>query len=109
MTSGSLYPSIRYAVRDADDPLGTLQTEAEMMTGTGSQTGSAARWGDYSSMEIDPADGCTFWFTTEYLQVTGGAPWRTRIGTFQIPGCLDAVHSDDFETGNTDRWDVTVP
>ena len=24
------------------------------------------RWGDYSSMAIDPTDDCTFWYTTEY-------------------------------------------
>ncbi|HET7080968.1 MAG TPA: hypothetical protein VFM49_26345, partial [Chloroflexia bacterium] len=27
------------------------------------------------------------WFTTEYIPTTGGAPWRTRIGSFKFPGC----------------------
>ena len=108
VTSASIFPSIRYAVRAAGDPLGTLQTEAELMTGGGSQTHSAARWGDYSSMDVDPADDCTFWYTTEYLQSTGSAPWRTRVGTFQIPGCDDGIFADDFEIGTTDGWDQTV-
>ena len=36
-----------------------------MRAGTGAQTGSANRWGDYSSMSLD-TDGCTFWYTQEY-------------------------------------------
>jgi hypothetical protein len=85
--NGSNFPSIYYATRDAGDPLGTLQAEALLFAGSGSQTHSAARWGDYSSMELDPADDCTFWYTTEYLATTGSAPWRTRVGTFTLPGC----------------------
>ena len=57
------------------------------MAGTGAQTGSSARWGDYSNMAIDPVDDCTFWFTTEYIATTGAAPWETRIGAFRFPSC----------------------
>ncbi len=84
---GTHYPSIYYAARSAGDTLGTLQTEELLYAGTGSQTHSAARWGDYSSMEIDPADDCTFWYTTEYLPTTSSANWHTRVGTFTLPGC----------------------
>lgn len=87
VTSDTVFPSIRYAVRAAGDPLGTLRDEQELIAGTGSQTSGFARWGDYSSMEVDPTDNCTFWFTTEYLETTGSAPWLTRVGTFQVPGC----------------------
>ena len=81
------YAAIYYVTREANDPPGTLQTEALMQQATGAQTSSSGRWGDYSSMELDPVDGCTFWFTTEYLQSTGGAPWRTRIASFSLPSC----------------------
>ena len=84
---GTHYPSIYYATRSAGDTLGTLQTEALLQAGSGSQTHSAGRWGDYSSMEIDPADDCTFWYTTEYLTTTSSASWHTRVGTFTLPGC----------------------
>ncbi len=88
VSSSSVYPSIRYAGRLVSDPLGTLpQTETALINGTGSQTGTGARWGDYSSMSIDPADDCTFWYTNEYLSTTGAAPWRTRIGSFRFAGC----------------------
>ena len=82
-----LHASIRYATRAAGDALGTLQTEQTLVTGTGAQTHTAARWGDYSSMTVDPADDCTFWYTNEYLATTGNAPWLTRVGAFRYPGC----------------------
>ena len=53
------FPSIKYAGRLAGDPINTFsQTETKMFAGTASQT-STARWGDYSTMTLDP-DGCTF-------------------------------------------------
>jgi hypothetical protein len=108
---GSNFPSIYYAVREAGDPLNMLQSEALMFAGTGSQTSTFSRWGDYSSMELDPADDCTFWYTNEYLAVTGGAPWRTRIGAFSIPGCdvANDIFSDGFESGNISAWSSSVP
>ncbi len=88
VSSSSVYPSIHYTGRLVSDPLGDMsQGEATLIAGSGSQTGSAARWGDYSMMTVDPIDDCTFWYTTEYLQTTGTAPWRTRIGSFKFPSC----------------------
>lgn len=85
--SSTVYPSIYYAGRLAGDPAGTLTMESTMTTGAGSQTHAAGRWGDYSSISVDPTDDCTFWYTTEYLSVTGSAPWKTRIGAFRYPSC----------------------
>lgn len=92
VSSNSVYPSIRYAGRLASDPVGTLpQAEEEIIAGSGSQTGSAARWGDYSAMSVDPVDDCTFWYTQEYIETTGTASWQTRIAAFQFPSCTGAV------------------
>ena len=87
VSSSSVYPSIRYTGRLAGDPLGTLQAENTLVAGSGSQTGTGARWGDYSQITVDPVDDCTFWFTHEYLLTTGTAPWVTRIGAFKFPEC----------------------
>ncbi len=88
VSSGSTYPSIRITGRLAGDTPGTMtQGETTIIAGSGSQTGSASRWGDYASMSIDPTDDCTFWFTTEYMPATGPAPWATRIASFTLPGC----------------------
>jgi len=88
VSSSQTFPSIRAAGRLASDPLGQLsQGESEMIAGTGSQTHPAARWGDYSALTLDPTDGCTFWYTNEYLLTTSVADWHTRIGHFKFPNC----------------------
>ncbi|GAC1326688.1 MAG: hypothetical protein NVS2B16_19640 [Chloroflexota bacterium] len=87
VSSGSVYPSIRFAGRIPSDPLGTFgQAETSLFAGTGSQT-SPNRWGDYSSLTVDPTDQCTFWYTTEYYATSGSFAWNTRIGSFSFPGC----------------------
>jgi hypothetical protein len=87
-SSSSINPQLRYAGRLAADPVGVLaQGEATLFAGTGSQTGSGNRWGDYSDMTVDPVDDCTFWYTNEYYNTTTSFNWRTRIGNFKFPGC----------------------
>ena len=91
VASSSIYPSIRYTGRVAADPLGTMpQGEGTMIAGTGAQTHSASRWGDYSTLSVDPVDDCTFWYTGEYVATTGSASWVTRIGSFTLPDCAGA-------------------
>jgi hypothetical protein len=36
---------------------------------------------------VDPTDGCTFWYTTEYMESNGTFNWHTRIATFKFPTC----------------------
>jgi len=87
-SSAAIFPQLRYAGRLASDPLNVLgQGEATLFSGTGSQTGTSSRWGDYSSLTVDPADDCTFWFTSEYYSTTSSFNWRTRIGSFKFPTC----------------------
>ena len=91
VSSSTTRPAIRYATRSRNDPLGTFQAEASLIEGGGVQTG-ANRWGDYSSMTVDPTDQCTFWFTSEYHDVDdAGWSWNTRIGTFKVPGCTGSL------------------
>jgi len=90
-SSSAINPQIRYAGRLVTDPLNQLaQGEAHLFDGTGSQTGSGNRWGDYSDLTIDPVDDCTFWYTTEYYATTSAFNWRTRIGSFKFPSCGNA-------------------
>ncbi len=87
-SSSTLYPSIRYTGRLASDPAGTMpQGEGTLMSGTGNQTSTSSRWGDYSMLAVDPTDDCTFWYTNEYIQTSGTSPWRTRIGSFRVSSC----------------------
>jgi len=67
VSSAEKHPSIFAATRRVDDPLNELTSEIELKAGSGSQGNiQRNRWGDYSSMSVDPSDECTFWFTTEY-------------------------------------------
>jgi subtilisin-like proprotein convertase family protein len=87
-SSSTINPSVRYTGRLASDALGTMgQGEATLVAGTGSQTGTLPRWGDYSSMNIDPTDDCTFWYTQEFMGASGTFNWHTRVGTFKFGNC----------------------
>jgi hypothetical protein len=90
----SVFPGIRYTGRLAGDPLGQMTLgEGVIINGTASQTHTNSRWGDYTSMNVDPVDDCTFWYVNEYYTVAGAASaplgngWQTRIASFKLPGC----------------------
>ncbi len=86
VTSSTMFPSIAYTGRVPTDPLGTLEAEATVIAGTGSEIGTY-RWGDYTSMSVDPVDDCTFWYTNQYLKSSGDFNWSTRIVLFKFPSC----------------------
>ena len=88
-SSASIKPQIRYTGRLAGDPSGQMaQGEGTIIAGTGSQGLSLSRWGDYSQMDIDPVDDCTFWYTNQYLATDGTFNWKTRIASFKFPSCV---------------------
>ena len=90
-SSSSMYPSIGITGRLATDPLGTMGAEDLFTAGGGSQVGSGSRWGDYSTMSIDPVDDCTFWYTQEYYSETASFEFKTRIGAFRFAGCTNTA------------------
>jgi hypothetical protein len=82
------YPSLYLSGQTAGEPAGTTDTESLIFQGSGSQTDTSNRWGDYSSMALDGADGCSFWYTTEYYPATGSFAWNTRIaGQIRFSAC----------------------
>jgi hypothetical protein len=89
------FPGVAFTGRETTDPSGQLQQEVTCVDGTGSQTGGGGRWGDYSSLALDPADGCTFWAFQEYVAQTGSFEWDTRICSFSFPSC-SGVQPTDF-------------
>ncbi len=110
-------PSIAVAGRLNADPVSTLQAEVFDTTGGGSQTGTLTRWGDYSTMQIDPADDTTFWYTTQYLAADGTFNWRTRVTSYKFPITVttatmngDISDGTKFDNGapNT-NLDVVIP
>jgi|CXWL01.1.fsa_nt_gi hypothetical protein len=87
VSSSAMNPAIRVTGRLKNDPKNLLRTEVLVQAGGGSQTGNLHRWGDYSTMQIDPANECTFWYTTQYIGTNGTFNWRTKIASFKFPNC----------------------
>ncbi len=107
VSSNAMFPGIRFAGRAPGDPLGTLGSEIVIKDGLGSQNGGLNRWGDYSSLSVDPVDDCTMWYTTEYLQNNGSFNWSTRIGYFKFSTCGVAT-TPDFSLSATPSSQTVV-
>lgn len=86
VSSQQVYPGVRFTGRRAADPLGTMTGEGTMINGAGSQLVSN-RWGDYTSMNVDPVDDCTFWYVNQYYRNSSNNGWQTRIGSMKYPDC----------------------
>ena len=86
-SNATVKPSIEYVGRVPTDTLGKMESAKGIIAGTGVQTNSFNRWGDYSSMAIDPTDDCTFWYTQEYYKTTGSFRFNTRLASFKFTTC----------------------
>lgn len=90
-TSGSSsYPSIAATGMENGSDAG-MEGESQLYAGMNFQD-TYNRWGDYSSMAVDPKDDCTFWYTTEYSTTTNVLGvwnyfWGTAIGSINFPNC----------------------
>jgi hypothetical protein len=82
----STYPGQRFAARLAGDPKGQMTLhEAVVAEGEASQA-NTLRWEDYTTLDVDPSDDCTFWYVGDYLK-KGEENYSTRIGGYHLPGC----------------------
>jgi hypothetical protein len=90
-SSPTVFPSVNFAARAFNDTGGLNLGEATIFAGLGSQIQSGNRWGDYSALELDPSDECTFYYVNEYYPVgdrnTNQFNWHTRVGSFKFDGC----------------------
>jgi hypothetical protein len=51
---------------------------------------NSEKWGDYTSMTVDPVDDCTFWYVNEYFsssQIGTEIDWDTKIAKFKLSTC----------------------
>ncbi len=115
VSSSSIYPSVRFTGRMSHDPPGQMTIgETRIVDGAGCQTGSWSgqnRWGDYSSMTVDPAAPSTFWYTQEYYAATSVDNWSTRIASFSFSRVLDldaTASPPEVCAGGSARLDVEV-
>ncbi len=77
------YIGIRYTGRYANDSLGIMTVDEYNVIDGIATINANGRFGDYSHMSVDPVDGFTFWYTTEYAG-DGTGVTRTRIVAFKI-------------------------
>lgn len=82
--TGNLKPSIAVTGRLQNDPLNAMRAETIVQTGGGSQNAGLTRWGDYTTMQIDPSDDTTFWYIGQYLAADGSFNWRSRVFSFKF-------------------------
>ena len=68
-----------YTGRFDGDALGTM-TVTEELIANGNANIPGLRYGDYSKMDIDPADDATFWFINEYMN----SGRKGVVGAFQL-------------------------
>ncbi|HZS10469.1 MAG TPA: hypothetical protein VFD58_36915 [Blastocatellia bacterium] len=80
--NGGEFGSVRYTGRLAGDPANTLQASAVLKTGNLCITG--ARWGDYFSAAVDPADSTKVWIYGGWAEDVAGISlpwdWGTWLG-----------------------------
>ena len=89
VSSSGMYPSIRVTGRASTDTVNLMGPESTIVAGSNKQT-QTSRWGDYSSMSIDPTDDCTFWYTQEYIKNRSNVfsfNWSTRLAAFKLSTC----------------------
>ena len=87
VSSSTTKPQVRTTGRTASDPAGTMRDEQSCVVANGVHLGTSGRWGDYSTMSVDPSDQCTFWFSTEYFPNNSTSTWSTRICSFKFANC----------------------
>jgi uncharacterized membrane protein len=114
-SSSTINPGIRFTARSPGDPLGSMGAEQTILNGTGSQTTGLSRWGDYSSLSVDPIDDCTMWYVQEFEKANGTFNWSTRIANFKFVGCgtpdftlTAAPASVSADQGTTANYTATV-
>ena len=85
VSSSTIYPASRYCGQSSAAyaaATGILDIAEEIIqAGVYFQT-NYNRWGDYSALQVDPADDHTFWFTTEYIG--SGGSRKTKIASFAL-------------------------
>ncbi len=66
--------------------------EGIIINGTGVQRTTNSRWGDYTSLNVDPVDDCTFWYVNEYYTLQARRPaWQAGRPASPASSCLDAM------------------
>ena len=109
ISGDSLFPSIGITGRKVGDSQGRMTCQEELiMKGLGCQSGES-RWGDYSSLNVDPADDETFWYTNMYCSSSSARNWTTRIASFKINDLGVSVKESPFKAVKNNHLGKNFP
>jgi hypothetical protein len=87
ISNGSTHPSISASWWNLANL--TAPVEFSLYLGTADDE-NTSKWGDYTTMTVDPIDDCTFWYVNQYFdqnQTGTQHVWKTRISNFKLPSC----------------------
>ncbi len=86
ISSTALHPGLNASYFSLTSP--STPTELTLFEGEGDEE-NTYHMGSYSSMTVDPVNGCTFWYVAQYFPTnqTGLPAWGSRIANFSLPSC----------------------
>ncbi len=91
-SSTGLDPTVRVAGRTPTDPAGTMETEINIVTGTGVQQATSNRWGDYSAMQVgSTTPDFTISASPSSVTVQQGNNGTSTISTTALNGFNNAI------------------
>ncbi len=94
-SSDTVFPAIRATARRADDPLNEMtMEEVTLVEGEGVFTANQ-RWGDYTSLDVDPANESVFWHVNQ--RVTASGQRSVWVGAYRF-----ALGEEFFQDGFED-------
>jgi hypothetical protein len=124
ISSSTLYPGICFCGQSSTAYAAansTLDVAEDLILSGNTSQSSYARWGDYSSLQIDPTDDETFWYTNQYIETTQAR--KTKVANFQIgtpvlsanfaansiyPQIYNIVNLTDVSYGNPNTWSWSI-
>ena len=110
LSSGSLHPGISASSWSLANK--TLPQEFSILNGVADEE-NTWHWGSYTTMSVDPVDGCTFWYPNEYFPTNqigvNNTTWVTRIASFKLPGCGTVVPAPNSLTFASQAVGTTSP
>lgn len=93
-SSDTLFPEIRVTARRGDDPLNEMTLEETTLVPGVATLESNQRWGDYTSMDVDPANESVFWYINQRMDATNQrSVW---VGAFRF-NLEEEFYQDGFE------------
>lgn len=87
VASAETAATIRYTGRLRTDPPGRMQGEQTVVNGSGVQSTRVGLSQAAGMLALDPTDGCTFWYTQQYIQSSSASAWQSRVASFKFRQC----------------------